>query len=100
MRACFVLFCVVLFLASKSLAQESEAEITQTQQILQIAKTNVEEVQGRIDGSDMDLEPIGPFYTFSDATRRITSGTVWFWGKQGRPAAIMTLSSQKERRYF
>lgn len=100
MRECLGLFCVMFFFASNATSQEGEVELTKTQEILQIAKTNVEEVQGRIDGSDMDLEPIGPFYTFSDSTRMITSGTVWFWGKQGRPVAIMTLSSQKGRRYF
>lgn len=100
MRKCLCFTCATFFLASVAISQESEIEITKTREILEIAKTNVTEVQGRIDGNETPLEPHGPFYTFSDSTRKITSGTVWIWGKQGRPAAIMTLSTQQKRRYF
>jgi hypothetical protein len=42
-----------------------------------------------------------PIYRFDDPARRNSDGTVWAWGRSGRPAAVLTLSKYRspEGRY-
>lgn len=100
MRLLFNIGCVAIFSVSPAVAQDRASELTKTQEILAIAKTTVAEIQGKVDGSDDSLEAKGPIYTFSDPSRSIVSGTLWVWGKEGRPAAIMSLCTISERRYY
>jgi hypothetical protein len=37
-----------------------------------------------------------PNYRFVDPARSFSDGTVWAWGRPGRPAALLTLSIQKK----
>lgn len=37
-----------------------------------------------------------PIYRFNDSARSFSDGTVWAWGRSGRPAALLTLSVQKK----
>jgi hypothetical protein len=36
-----------------------------------------------------------PIYRFDDPARRFFDGTVWAWGRSGRPAALLTLAKQR-----
>ena len=36
-----------------------------------------------------------PIYRFDDPTRSTGDGTVWAWGRSGRPAALLTVASEK-----
>lgn len=38
-----------------------------------------------------------PLYRFADPAREFSDGTIWAWGRPGRPAALLTLSSQPVR---
>jgi hypothetical protein len=37
-----------------------------------------------------------PIFRFDDPARSFSDGTVWAWGRSGRPAALLTLSIQKK----
>ncbi len=36
-----------------------------------------------------------PAYRFADPARHTTDGTVWIWGRSGRPSAVMTLTKHR-----
>jgi hypothetical protein len=41
-----------------------------------------------------------PIYRFDDPARNVLDGTIWAWGRSGRPAALLTLSVQKKEGVF
>ena len=44
-------------------------------------------------GAQRKLERVAePVYRFDDPARRFADGTVWAWGRSGRPAALLTLA--------
>jgi len=47
-------------------------------------------------GASLRLERLAePVYRFADPARHTTDGTVWIWGRSGRPAALMTLTKHR-----
>jgi hypothetical protein len=49
-------------------------------------------------GSEVKLERLAdPVYRYTDPARQFSDGTVWAWGKTGRPAALFTLAKQRSR---
>ena len=36
-----------------------------------------------------------PIYRFDDPARQFSDGTIWAWGRSGRPAALLTLAKER-----
>ena len=51
------------------------------------------------DGSQAEAQMIAqPLFRFNDNARNFADGTIWAWGRSGRPAAVMTVASSKTPR--
>lgn len=55
-------------------------------------------VMRKVDGGASEpIAPLdNPIYRFDDPARSYSDGTVWAWGRPGRPAALLTLSLEKK----
>ena len=52
--------------------------------------------ENRLAGARRKLERLAePVYRFDDPARQYSDGTVWAWGRSGRPAALLTLSKDR-----
>ncbi len=102
MRLIFVTCLFALVMPMLVVAQETDAELTQTKKLIESAKATVAEIQGSqtADGQAIELKAIGPVYTFVEPVQKVASGTVWIWGNTGRPAAVMALSTIRDIRFF
>jgi len=56
------------------------------------ARKDVERISVKLDGKKLALNP-QPLYAFDDSTRSWKDASSWVWGKPGRPAALMGMSS-------
>ena len=83
-------------------AQEDVPAKTKTQEIVAIARASLGDIQGTsiVEGKAVDLEPVGPVLTFVEPVFKIASGTLWVWGKSGRPSAVMSLATVDKRRFY
>lgn len=102
MRLIFVTSLFALVMPMLVVAQETDAEQTQTKKLIESAKATVAEIHGSqtADGQAVALEAIGPVYTFVEPVRKVASGTIWIWGNTGRPAAVLSLSTINTIRFF
>jgi hypothetical protein len=47
-------------------------------------------------GAHQRLERVPePIYRFDDPARRFTDGSIWAWGRSGRPAALLTMAKER-----
>ena len=83
-------------------AQETDAEQSQTKKLIEAATATVSEIHGAqtADGQSVAVEVIGPVYTFVEPIQKVASGTIWIWGNTGRPAAVLALSTIRDIRFF
>ena len=83
-------------------AKESAA--SSTEEVIAIAKASIAELKGvvKLEDKSVDVEAVGPVYTFGEPGYQIASGTLWLWKTKdsARPEAIMSLATISATRCY
>lgn len=90
----FLAVCLAMGPTTVSMAQQSDESSTRDEgrKVLQHATEHMQRLQMRLaDGGEMVELSDRPLLTYGDAARANKNGTLWAFGKTGRPLAVLEL---------
>ncbi len=77
-------------------AQEEEPKPLSKTESLKVLTAGADTFEIALEKDDKELEPVErfekPIYRYTDPSRKFQDGTVWAWGKKGRPIALATVT--------
>ena len=97
MTRCFPIVVALSFLLAMTLASRGNDDSPtkpEPSQSVKEARTHMAEIAIRSlsNGRDIEIERLpNPLMTYGDAARNNEAGTLWVWGKSGRPVAFLEL---------
>lgn len=104
MKFLLVSFCVSLMLSgangSPTIAQESAKldSATAAAEHIKIARANAALFRIQYAETEEDIERVeNPVLRYTEPVRGPTRGTVWIWGRQGRPVAVLEMIREAGR---
>lgn len=89
-------FAVIALVATSAHAEDDQQKEQKDAEVaaLKIARQHMTLLKFHVSkaGDEVEVEPLpNPVLVYGDIVRKHESGTLWVWGKTGRPAAVMEL---------